>query len=130
MSSYRAPSNRTFGLVFAAVFAVLAAIAWLLTGAPAAWAVAVSTAFLVTAVAVPGLLLPLNRLWGSLARRLGSVSNALLLGLFFTLVVVPAGLLMRIIGRDPMTRRRDAELPSYWTPVKRGLSPENLSDLF
>ncbi len=124
------PSNRTFGLVFGAVFAVLTALLGLLTGALATWALVTSVAFLATALVAPWLLLPLNRLWASLGRRLGVLSNALLLGLFFYLVVLPAGLLMRLVGHDPMARQRDAGTPSYFAPVKRGLTPENLPDLF
>jgi hypothetical protein len=123
-------SDRAFGLTFAAVFAVAAAAGWLLFDARLAWAVAASAAFLVIALATPGLLLPLNRLWTAFARRLGRLNNVLLLGAFFYLVVLPAGLVMRLLGHDPMTRRLSPDAPTYWTTVGRKSTPDTLRDMF
>lgn len=123
-------SDRAFGLTFAAVFAVIAVVGWLAFGAMLVWAAAVSAGFLLVALAVPLLLLPLNRLWAGFAHRLGMVSNFLLLGLFFFLFILPAGLLMRIFGHDPMQRAFKPEEDSYFTPVDRQTDSETLRDMF
>ena len=53
--------------MFAAVFAVLGAVGWLAFDARPYWATAVATAFATLALAAPGNVLPLNRLWGAFA---------------------------------------------------------------
>jgi hypothetical protein len=42
-----------------------------------------------------------------------SVSHLLLLALFY-LVVTPIGLLMKLLGYDPLTRGFDRSASSYW----------------
>lgn len=45
---------------------------------------------------------------------IGWVVSHLLLGLIFYGLVTPIGLLMRWCGRDPLQRKFDAEVKSYW----------------
>ncbi len=123
-------SERAFGLMFAAVLAVIALVGWLACDARLYWVMAAAGLFLVTGLAVPWVLLPLNRLWAVFARRLGQVNNYLLLGLFFYVFMVPAGLILRLLGRDPMCRGFDAKAPTYWTPVTRRTDAETLRDMF
>jgi hypothetical protein len=123
-------SDRAFGLMFAGVCAAIAAVGWLVFDVVLVWVAALAAAFLATALLVPGVLLPLNRLWGVIAHRLGQLSNAVLLGLFFFLFVLPMGLLLRLLGRDPMQRRLRSEEGTYWTPVVRQASKETFQDLF
>ena len=53
-------SDRAFGVAFAALFAVVGAVAWIRGGGPTAWPFVVSGAFLVAALLTPELLTPLN----------------------------------------------------------------------
>lgn len=67
-------SDRGFGLVFAAVFAVIGLWPLIGGGALRRWALAVVAAFLAVALVAPRLLGPANRLWtrfGLLLHRLG-----------------------------------------------------------
>ena len=66
----------------------------------------------------------------NIEHRLGHVNNYLLLGLFFCVFIVPAGLVLRLLGRDPMCRGFDAKAPTYWTPVTRRTDAETLRDMF
>ena len=123
-------SDRAFGLTFAAVFAIIGLIGWLVFDARLIWAPVAASVFLLVALAAPGSLLPLNRLWAHIAHRVGLFSNALLLGLFFFLFVLPLGLIIRLFGKDPMVRAIDAEAETYWTPVGRQCDRETLTDMF
>ncbi len=64
----KASSDRAFGLVFAAVFAVIGL--WPLLGGagPRWWALAVAAAFAALAFAAPKLLRPANWLWQKLGQ--------------------------------------------------------------
>ncbi len=123
-------SDRKFGLIFAAVFAIFAVIGWFGFGVVLRWAMVCSATFLTLALVVPGVLLPLNRLWGLLTGRIHRVVNFTLLALFFYLLVLPFGLVMRLFGRDPMGRARAPETASYWTPVTRHTDETTLPDMF
>ncbi len=123
-------SDRAFGLTFATVFAIIGLVGWLVFEARLIWAPVAASVFLLVALAAPGILLPLNRLWARIAHRVGLFSNALLLGSFFFLFVLPLGLIIRLFGKDPMVRTIDAEAETYWTPVGRQCDRETLTDMF
>ncbi len=123
-------SDRAFGLTFAVVFAVISAVGWLVFDAVAYWAWALSAFFLLIALSAPGALMPLNRLWAGFAHRLGQASNYLLLGLFFYLLVLPFGLIIRLFGRDPMDRKLDPKADSYWSPITRRSEADTFRDMF
>ena len=122
-------SDRAFGLVFAGLFGLIALVGWRLSGLVPVWAVGVSALLLVVAALVPGLLLPLNRLWTHLGGRIAIVVNHVLLGAFFYLVVLPVGLGSRFLAGS-LTKRPDPALDSYWTPIKRQATAETYRDLF
>ena len=123
-------SDRNFGFMFAAVFAILAGIVRLAWGHVPAWAVGLAIAFLTIALARPVLLLPLNRLWHRMAQGLVKVTNFILLGLFFLLFFVPVGLFFLIFGNDPIQRSFDRRRKSYWTPVDRQADAQTFRDQF
>ena len=123
-------TNRAFGMMMATAIAAIAGIAWAAFGAFAPWAFAVSGAFLAIALAAPWMLLPLNRLWGSFAHRMGHFNNFVLLGAFFYLLVVPFGVTFRLFGWDPMGRTPDRGADTYWTPVARHADPDTFKDMF
>ena len=109
----RPGSDRAFGLVFAAFFAIVGL--WPLVGAgtPRWWALAVSVAFAVVAIVRAALLAPLNLLWFRLGLLLHRVVTPLVMGAVFFLAVTPVALLMRALGKDPLRRAR-TDASSYW----------------
>src|SRR5829696_4444519 len=123
-------SDRNFGLTFAIVFCVVAAVVWLINGSYQYWAVEVALAFLCVALVWPAALMPLNRLWEQLGHRLGLVSNFVLLSTFFYLVITPFGVVMRLLSTDPMLRRADPRAKSYFMPVRRHADAKTFSDMF
>jgi uncharacterized ion transporter superfamily protein YfcC len=123
-------SDRNFGIMFAVVFCVVAAIWWLANGSYQWWALEVAAAFLIVALVWPMLLMPLNRVWEQFGHRLGLVSNTVLLGAFFYVVMTPFGVVMRLVATDPMHRRTDPAAASYFTSVRRQAGRETFSDMF
>jgi hypothetical protein len=107
-------SDRLFGLVFSAVFAVLGL--WPLWGARPVrtWALGVSAVFLAASLLRPAMLSPLNRLWQRLGLLLQRITNPIVLGLLFFGTVLPIGLLMRLAGKNPLRLGFDRDAKSYW----------------
>ena len=127
----RGLSNRGFGLVFAAVLALLGG-AKLWAGATSGWWwLAGAMLFLGLAMVRPAALAPLNRLWLGLAALLTRVISPLTIGVLFYLTVTPTGLIMRLLGKDPLRLARDPAARSYW--IKReppGPAPETMRNQF
>ena len=128
--THRLLSERAFGLTFTVIFLGISALGWWLYGAIPVWAFATAFILLLISLAAPWLLLPLNRLWGAFSRRLGRVTNFLLLGLFFFLILLPVGAVMRLVGHDPLRLRSGAGRRSHFTPVTRHADAETFSDMF
>ena len=123
-------SDRAFGLTFATVFALIVGVGWLIFDTVIYWALALSAIFLIMALTAPGVLLPLNRLWTAVSYRLGQLNNYVILGLFLYLFVFPLGLIIRLLGRDPMQRAFNPKATSYWTPVERHATNDTFQDMF
>lgn len=123
-------SDRHFGFTFSGVFLVITGIGWWISGKVPIWAVVVSFGFGSLAWYTPGLLMPLNRLWALIAPKIATINNTLVLGAVFYLFVTPIGMIMRALGRDPLHRRIDDNVQSYWTPVRRQADRESFSDQF
>ncbi|MCA1907020.1 MAG: SxtJ family membrane protein [Magnetospirillum sp.] len=124
-------SERSFGLVFAAVFAIIALWPLKSGGDPRLWAVGVASAFLVVAVVAPKALKPLNLVWFKFGLLLHKVMTPLIMGLLFFVTVTPIGLLMRATGKDPMRLKRDPAATSYWiTRDPPGPAPASMKNQF
>jgi len=124
-------SDRGFGLVFAAVFLVIAL--WPLLGAapPRWWALVPSAGFMVVALIRPALLGGLNRLWTRLGILLGRLISPLVLALLFYGVLSPLGVLMRLTGKDPLRLKQDRAAQSYWIPREPpGPPPDSMTNQF
>lgn len=124
-------SEKSFGIVFAVVFAIIAL--WPLVDAHPVrwWALIVAFVFLVAAFIAQPLLKPLNLLWFKFGLLLYKVVNPVVMGLLYYLTVVPMGLAMRACGKDPLNRSFDADAKSYW--IERdppGPAPESMKNQF
>jgi hypothetical protein len=107
-------SDRSFGLVFAVFSTLLAAYngwhqsRWWLFFVALAVSFGIITWWRATWLA------PLNRVWTSLGLLLGKITNPVIMGGLFFLVITPIGLGMRMWGHDPLRLRRDSAARSYW----------------
>jgi hypothetical protein len=105
-----------FGFIWLGFLALFGAIAFFKLGEPT-----VAKVLWVLAVAVPvaGWIFPsFMRLvfvgMSYLAWPIGFVVSHVVLALVYYLVFTPIGLVMRVIGYDPMKRRFDPEAATYW----------------
>jgi predicted membrane metal-binding protein len=114
MSAIRS-SERSFGVTFAVVFAVVGF--WPLVfrfEMPRWWALVISLAFLTTALVAPRLLMPLNVLWFKFGMLLHQIVNPILMALIYYGAVVPMGLILKMAGKDLLRLKWDPAAKSYW----------------
>jgi hypothetical protein len=124
-------SDRSFGVVFAVVFLVIAG--WPLWHGEALrwWAAGVAAVFALTAMVRPALLAGLNRQWMKLGVLLGKVVSPIALGLLFYGVITPLGVVLRLAGKDPLRLKFDRGADSYW--IRReppGPPPDSMTNQF
>lgn len=124
-------SDRSFGVVFAVVFFLIAAWPLLHGATPRWWALGVAAVFALLAGMRPTLLAGLNRLWIKLGVLLGKLVSPVALGVLFYGVLVPIGVMMRLAGKDPLRLKRDSDADSYWIPRKPpGPPPDSMTNQF
>jgi len=106
---------RQFGLIMGAFVALFFGllIPWVWGLAYSVWVWAIAATFISVALALPFLLKPIYTIWMKLAHVLGWINTRLLLGIVFYLIVLPMGLFMRLLGKDPMRRQCDSNAKSY-----------------
>lgn len=131
ISETKMSSDRTFGLVFCVVFATIALYPLLHGGSIRLYLLIVASVFFSIALAAPRVLAPANRLWMKFGDLLHCIVSPIALGIVFYGVVVPTGLLLRALGKDPLRLRLDSSVESYW--IKRepaGPDGESLNNQF
>jgi hypothetical protein len=62
-------------------------------------------------------------LWMGLGITLGLVTQPLILGIVFLLLITPVGLVFKLIQRDTMKRKLDEGAASYWEDYKETDDP-------
>src|SRR5262245_41638732 len=103
----KAPSDRSTGLLFATIAAIVAAL-W--RGSPGVLlgGLGIATLLAVVSFTAPVLLRPINVLWFKFGLLLHRIVSPIVLFAVFALVFVPAGAIMRLC-RDPLRGRRRPE---------------------
>lgn len=127
---HRNPSRRElswFGLLVLLFFGLVGGLVlWRsgsLTAAVTVWSIGGLLALVY--YAVRPLRLAMFRGWMVAAYPIGFVISHLVLAMVFFLVITPIGLVMRLVGRDPMTRKFDRTAASYWVRRKTEAKAES-----
>ena len=124
-------SDKSFGLIFAVVFALLGF--WLLLSAQRIqlWPFAICILLVLVSFTRPQILAPFNKLWFRFGRLLHSFVSPIIMGLIFYTTVTPIGLIMRLLGKRPIPLKFNPEAKSYW--IKReppGPEPDSMTQQF
>jgi hypothetical protein len=108
MSKTPANPERSFGISVGTVLIVFAAILlWRHRVLRAEVLGGVGSILLVLGLVAPRLLKWPSKYWWKFSRALGHVMARFWLTLLFLVVLTPVNLVWRVIGRDPLARRRD-----------------------
>jgi hypothetical protein len=113
-SKVKISSDRSFGVVFGVVFALIGLWPLLRDGNPRLWALGLAAAFLLVAFTKPQLLAPLNRLWARFGLLLHHIVNPVIMAFIYFGAVVPTGLVLRAMRKDLLRLKRDSAAKSYW----------------
>tara|TARA_B110000008_G_scaffold29762_1_gene26621 strand:+ start:1434 stop:1838 length:405 start_codon:yes stop_codon:yes gene_type:complete len=107
-------SERSFGIVFAFVFIIIAIYPILNEKSLNLFALIISIVFFLLAIFRPKSLISLNLLWHKFGMVLGGIVAPVVMFFVFFLTVVPTGLIMRLLGKDLLTQKINKNAKSYW----------------
>lgn len=107
-------SERSFGLVFAAVFTLIGLWPLWHSAGVRTWALGLAAFFLVAGLLMPAVLRPLNILWFKIGQLIGRVMTPVVMSILYGVAVVPVGLFLRLTGRDLLHLEKQPGAKSYW----------------
>lgn len=108
------PSNRHFGLTFAALFLVTALYSYYIEYFTVCYMfLALASVFLFTAIFYSSRLYIFNKLWMALGLQLGKIVSPIVLGIFYFFVFAPLGVCLNLMGRKEIDTKFEKR-KSYW----------------
>lgn len=107
-------SPKSFGVVFSIVFLIVSLYPLINSEVLSIWALIVSVVFLLLAFIAPNILSLPNKLWFKFGMLLGSIIAPIVMALVFFVIVLPTGLIMRLLDKDLLKQKIDKNAKSYW----------------
>ena len=106
---------RKFGLMMGGVISVLFGLLlpWIFDYNWPLWPWVVMGVFWLWGLAHPDSLFVVYRLWLKFGHVAGWINTRIILGIMFYVVFFPVGILMRLLGKDPMARKLDSSVKTY-----------------
>ena len=115
------PSDKSFGLLFAFVFLVVALWPILKNNSINLIALFSSISLLIISFIKPELLKPFNYLWMKLGLVLGKIVPPIIMFMIFFTIITPIGLLLRIFKKDLLCLKFINE-DTYWQDRKENVT--------
>ena len=107
-------TNRSFGILFFIVFSIISIWPILSGNELRLWSFIVAIIFLIMGITKSRFLTPLNIAWIKFGELLGVIISPLIMGLVYFLVVLPIGILMRVLGKDLLSLKFNKNIETYW----------------
>ena len=107
-------TNRSFGILFFIVFSIISIWPILSGGELRLWSSILAIIFLIMGITKSRFLTPLNIAWIKFGELLGIIISPLIMGLVYFLVVLPMGILMRVLGKDLLRLKFNKNIETYW----------------
>ena len=110
-------SNKSFGIVFAVVFSLIALWPLIKGNEIRLWSLIIAIIFLMLGLLNSKILTPLNKLWFKLGILLGNFIAPIIMGIIFFFVVTPTGIIMKLLRKDLIKLKKNND-DSYWIEKK------------
>lgn len=119
----KAGSEHGFGLVFTAVFLLVGLYPWLHGQGVHWWSLLVAAAILLVTLLRPALLAKPNYWWFKFGMFLGAIVAPIVMLVVYVSTVVPMGVGLKLLGKDPLRRRIAKDQKTYWIDRADPLQP-------
>ena len=111
-------TNRSFGILFFIVFSIISIWPILSGNELRLWSFIVAIIFLIMGITKSRFLTPFNIAWIKFGELLGVIISPLIMSLVYFLVVLPIGILMRVLGKDLLSLKFNKNIETYWNKKK------------
>ena len=105
---------RKFGLGLGVILAIIAGLLCWRDRSAWPWLAAASGLSLLTALAFPRALTPLERLFFKVGRFMAKINTAVILTLVYFIIIAPVSVFLKLIGRDILDSEVEPARESYW----------------
>ena len=110
--------GRKFGVTVGAAFLAITAILWWRDHSTATMVTgSLGGALVLAGLLIPRHLGPVERAWMALALAISKVTTPVFMGVLYFLVLLPAGVIMRLVGKRPLVH--PAGEHGYWVLLTR-----------
>lgn len=126
------PSNRLFGFTLGGILGAIGIIKGLIFGwwIIASLLIAAGAALAAAAHFAPERLKGANIFFTKAAPHIAKFMNPVLMGVIFVICFIPAGIIMKIIRRDPLDRCMTSYTPTYWAKREKHDLPDPMKYQF
>lgn len=107
-------SNKSFGIVFAVVFFVIALWPLMDEGNFRVWALVTGIILFLISFIYPSIYKPFNYIWFKFGLLLGKIVTPIVMGFLYFFTITPTALIMRTLKKRPLDLEFDDSLDSYW----------------
>ena len=107
-------SNKSFGIVFAVVFFVIALWPLIDEGNFRVWALVTGIILSLISFIYPSIYKPFNYIWFKFGLLLGKIVTPIVMGFLYFFTITPTALIMRTLKKRPLDLEFDESLDSYW----------------
>ena len=105
---------RSFGLLVGGIFALIGLWPALFRGqSPRLWAILLAGLLILPAAFAPRSLASVHRIWMAASEFLAWINTRIILGVVFYTLLTPLGLAMRLLGKDPLSRKFEPDGDTY-----------------
>ena len=125
-------SDRSFGVMFAIIFALLT-IVFRLRDAPEAQQLVfglLSAATFVISFSKPSILAPFNRWWMKFSLLLARIVSPIVLGVLFFVLISPLATVLRLFGRDELNLKNTGKSTHWHDRNSSGYSLESFRNQY
>ena len=117
-------SLRKFGLTVGTVLLLIGIALYLFDKTSFIYFGGIGLILMLFGLVLPNMLKTINKIWMTFAIILGWFMSRVILIILFYLIITPIGFLSKIFRSDPLNRKWDSSVSSYWEDREKQLSEQ------
>lgn len=120
-------SEKSFGVVFSIIFMIIALYPLFVNSSINLIFFILSIIFIILSFTFPNIFKYPNLIWFKFGKLLGLIISPIILSIVYLSVIMPIGLIFKIIKKDPLEKLFDSNQKTYW---KEKINSPSMKDQF
>jgi len=120
-------SEKSFGVVFSIIFMIIALYPLFINSSINLIFFILSIIFIILSFTFPNIFKYPNLIWFKFGKLLGLIISPIILSIVYLSVIMPIGIIFKIIKKDPLEKLFDSNQKTYW---KEKISTSSMRDQF